>query len=144
MKEILPAILALSGIAANAQALSCPNFYPTKEVTLSELPSGSHQGAGRVRGANLSGASMSFDAPQGNVELHGDIREIKGGRDIRYGFEPGTNKWLVCVFGGSERTGGTIEWREKVDPKVTSCELKIRETKEISSRTVTSAIATCK
>lgn len=144
MKTLLFAAVALSCAAANAQVIPCPQFYPTKEVTLSEIPSGGHKGIGRLRGAKLSSASMSFDMPYGNVELQGDIREVKDGRDIRYGFDPGQTKWLICVYGGGERIGGTIEWREKVDPKVTSCELKIREVKVSHAASDWTATATCK
>jgi len=77
-------------------------------------------------------------------------RKVKGGWDTEYGFTPQQTKWLVCVYGGTEWSGmkrivpGRIEWWEKVDPKITSCILQVREIKFPASLSDWTATATCK
>ncbi|HEV7816121.1 MAG TPA: STY0301 family protein [Janthinobacterium sp.] len=107
---LLLAVVALSCAAANAQQFKCPEFYPDKEATLSEIPL-AHQGGGLVRGASLSNAFFYIGALHGKSggfdSLVGpEDKKVKGGWDTEYDFTPQETRWLVCVYGGNESSGG--------------------------------------
>lgn len=153
MKRLLFAASMLSSMA-HAQEVKCPDFYPEKQITLTEIPSG-HKGSGLQRGANLSSAFIYVGElhsdPSTNQPMQEVPNKVKGGWDMSYNFTPKeADRWLVCVYGGDRdrvdrpRTYGTTEWWERIDPKLSSCVLKFRETKQAHHATsVWSAAAVC-
>ncbi|HEV7817331.1 MAG TPA: STY0301 family protein [Janthinobacterium sp.] len=153
MKKVLFAALFAALVlasTANAEVIECPKLFPSKDITLSEVPLG-HKGNARVQRAHLSLAYMYVGELYGEQYLVGpDVRNSKGGMDIEHGFRPEDTKWLVCRYGGNEWSrseqgvSGTIEWWEKLDPKITSCVLKIREIKVPHTTSDWTATTTCK
>lgn len=138
MKRLLIAVLVLSS-TAKAQEVKCPEFYPEKEVTLAETPSG-HKGIGLIRGANLSSAFMYVGELHSDPSMNQAMQEVptkvKGGWDMIYNFTPkDTKRWLICVYGGDResvdrpRIHGRTEWWEMIDPRKSSCVLRFREIK---------------
>ena len=107
--------------AVHAQVIECPKVYPGQDTPLAEVPY-RHTGKGVVTRAQLSGASMYVGDWNGRGELVGDSSKVRGGRDTRYGFEPGDVKWLVCTYG----RGGEVQWWEQIAPGVTNCTLQLR------------------
>lgn len=85
---------------------------------------------GRVKKSKLSGASMYVGEWSGKGELIGDSAEVAGGNDIRFGFQPGDEKWLVCTYGSA----GEIQWWERGDRGATSCTLQIRGRDPVTAR----------
>jgi hypothetical protein len=114
-------LLLVLAPAAAAQVIECPKFYPWQDTQIAEVPH-QHRGTGFVAKAQLSGAGMYEGELNGRGELQGDRRKVKGGWDVRHGFAPGGQKWLVCSYGAGE-----VTWWEQLDPKVTSCTLQTRE-----------------
>lgn len=119
MKPALLLLLALAP-AARAQVIECPKFYPWEDTPLAEVPH-QHKGKGFVAKSALRGAGMYGGELRGQGELQGDAQKVRGGWDVRHGFAPGDQKWLVCTYGG-----GDVTWWEQIDPKVTSCIVKTR------------------
>lgn len=111
---LLPLLLACG--AANAQVIECPPAYPIERTALA---SDSKAIVGR---SLLSGGTAYNGAPGGNEELHGDRKDVKGGVDVRYGFDAGEQKWFVCGYG---RDGAIGSWRE-IDRKATTCTMRQR------------------
>jgi hypothetical protein len=120
MKRLILVTLLL-GSGVQAQIIECPKFYPWEDTPLAEVPH-QHKGKGFIAKARLEGASMYTGAINGHGELQGDRNKVKGGWDVRYGFESADTRWLVCSYGG-----GDITWWEQLDSKTTSCKLEIRE-----------------
>ena len=71
-----------------------------------------------------------------------DIKKVAGGHDITYNF-PGNGRWLVCEYGGSARLAGSIQWWNKLNPRIMECELKLRETRLQHAESKWSATASC-
>jgi hypothetical protein len=143
MRILLYAALVLSS-TVNAQVIECPKFFPSKDLALSEVPSG-HKGSARLQPARLSHAYMYVG------ELYGEQtmvppggRKVKGGRDAEYNFAPQDPNWLICTYGGSAWGDGDIEWWEKLDPKINHCVLTVREIKEQPYPIRWTAAAVCK
>lgn len=84
------------------------------------------------------------------IEVPPGGRKVNGGWETKFHFPPTEDKWLVCVYGGNEwrpgtqMIGGAVEWWGKVDPKTTSCVLKVNATKEQYMPTFWTATASCK
>ena len=129
------ALAVLLAPTVHAQVVECPKFYPWQDTPLAEVPY-RHAGKGVVARAQLSGASMYVGDWNGRGELVGDGKKVRGGRDTRYGFEPGDVKWLVCTYGRD----GSVTWWEQMDPKATSCVVRLRE----GGRDPMEANATCR
>ena len=149
MKGLLFAALVLTS-TANAEVIECPKILPTEDTTLSEVPFG-HNGSMRVQRSHLSFAYMYVGKIYGEQYMVGaDVKNSKGGMDIEYGFRPENTKWLVCRYGGDEWSHstngvvGTIEWWERLDPKITACVLKVRAVKVPHLTSGWTAAATCK
>lgn len=119
MKALL--LVCLIAPAAAAQVIECPKFYPWQDTQVAEVPY-RHKGKGIVAKSKLSGAAMYVGEAGGTGELQGDTRKVKGGRDVHHGFAAGQQKWLVCSYGA-----GDITWWEQLDPRVTSCMLRMRD-----------------
>lgn len=119
MRGLLLACLVAPSV--QAQVIECPKFYPWQDTQLAEVPH-QHKGQGFVAKAKLSGAGMYIGEVNGQGELMGDGKKVKGGWDTEYAFGPGP-KWLVCSYGRS----GDIRWWEQIDSKATRCTLKLRE-----------------
>jgi hypothetical protein len=120
MRAALLFLLALAP-QAHAQVVECPKFYPWEDTVLAEVPY-RHQGKGVVAKGRLRGATAYTGEFNGQAELQGMRKDVKGGFDVQYGFAPGELKWLVCTYGG-----GDIAWWEQLDSKVTSCKLSVRK-----------------
>jgi len=149
MRTLLFAALVLCA-SVKGEVIKCPERYPSKDVLLPEIPSG-HQSSARLIPARLSLAYMYFGDLYGEQYLEGPgSRKVKDGWDTEYNFTPQETKWLVCVYGGTEWSGldrisgGSIERWEKLDPKIISCVLKVRETKIGASLSDWTATASCK
>ena len=132
MRAVLLALLVAPVV--QAQVVDCPKFYPWQDTALAEVPY-QHKGKGIVVKAKLSGAAMYIGEMGGQGELEGDIREVKGGRNVTYGFGP-EPKWLVCYYGSS----GDVRWWEQIESRVTSCIVRIRD----GGRNPMDVTATCK
>lgn len=154
MRKLLFAAFVLASANANAHVFKCPESYPSKEATLSEIPQG-HKGGGLVREARLSNAFIYIgklhNDPNGFDAMQIVPKKVKGGWDTEDNFTPQDTKWLVCVYGGDRssvdhsRTNGMIEWWEQIDPNITHCVLKFREIKQpYRSPSKWTAAATCK
>jgi hypothetical protein len=107
--------------AAHAQVVECPKFYPWQDTPLAEVPY-QHRGQGFVAKSVLRGAVMYTGEINGKAALVGEPHKVKGGQDVRHGFEPGERKWLVCSYGD-----GSVTWWEQMDPKATSCVVQMRD-----------------
>lgn len=109
------AALLLCG-AAHAQVIECPPAFPLQNTAL--------VGDAKtiVSKRWLSGGTAFTGEMGGNAELHGDRKDVKGGEDVQYGFDPGDPKWFVCNYG---RDGAIASWRV-LDAKSTSCVLQQR------------------
>lgn len=152
MKTLLFTALTLAA-TANAEVIKCPDFYPGKEVTLPEIPSG-HKGSGLIRGARLTSAYVYVGKlhsdPNGFEAMQLVPKKIKGGWESVDNFTPDETRWLVCVYGGDSksvgliRATGAIEWWESIDPKIARCELKFMEVKVPHSDSLWTATAVCK
>jgi hypothetical protein len=121
MRRLLTAFLALSS-TASAQTIECPKFYPWQDTPIAEVPH-QHKGKGFVARAKLNGAGLFTGEMNGQGEMIGDRRKVKGGINVHYGFAPPETKWFVCSYGSA----GDITWWEQLDRKATSCNLEIRE-----------------
>lgn len=79
-----------------------------------------------------------------------DVAHSNGSMDIQHGFRPEDKKWLVCVYGGNEWSGnkqvidGPVQLWQKLDPRITSCILKVRKVKTSTSPAPWTATAECK
>ena len=85
-------------------------------------------------------------------ELHGngwlmgsEDKPAKGGFDTVYGFSQGEG-WLVCLYGGRERTKTDIgfaghDWWLKLGPKENLCTVQNREVKSGSGTNTWTATA---
>jgi hypothetical protein len=136
MKILLFAMLIL-GSTAHAEVFTCPERYPAKSITLEDSTTG-RKGIGRILKTGLTSAYMVSGELFSIQDMVPDIRKVPGGTNIGFSMfrDP---KWLVCVYG--ER----IEWWEKLDPKFTDCEVKIREVKRpLYPPSTWTATATCK
>lgn len=102
--------------AAQAQVIDCPPAFPPEQTALAG------DSKAIVSTQRLTGGAVVTGELGGNAELHGDRKEVKGGVDVRYGFAPNDPKWFVCGYG---RDGPVGSWRA-VDPKATSCAMKLR------------------
>lgn len=142
MKATLSLLSFTLSVAAQAETFQCPEYYPAKPVVLSDAPAG-HRGSGLIRGAKLSSAYISTDTlhsdPSGFNAMQLTPQKVKGGWDTEDHFQPGDNKWLVCVYGGdgrssmdNPRAGASIEWWEKLSPNLSYCALHFREVKSLS------------
>jgi len=120
MKAAAVLIVALAP-AAHAQIIECPKFYPWQDTPIAEVPY-QHAGKGFIARASLSGAGIYTGEINGQGEMHGDRRKVKGGWDVHHGFAAGEKKWIVCSYGD-----GGVTWWEELNPKVTSCTLQVRE-----------------
>ena len=96
-----------------------------------------------MRPARLSNAYMVSGQIYSKQEFVPAIKNVKGGLDIGYNF-PGSERWLVCEYGGGERLAASIEWWDKLAPNITECELKLRETKVKHGESSWTAAASCK
>lgn len=156
MKKIALLLASLMLLAtAKAEDLKCPDHYPSRQVSASDVPPG-HEGSGLVRGARLSSAYIStgklHSDPNGFDAMQLTPKRVKGGWDTEDHFTPQETKWLVCVYGGdgrssieNPRVAGSIEWWEKISPNINYCALHFREIK-LASRGPSDwvATATCK
>lgn len=127
MKMLLLALLAAP--AVHAQVTECPKFYPWEDTLLTEVPY-QHTGKGLVAKSKLSGASVYAGEWNCKAELIGDSAKVAGGTDIRFGFQPGDEKWLVCTYGSA----GEIQWWERLDRGATRCTLQIRGRGPVTAR----------
>jgi hypothetical protein len=119
MKAITLSVFFLSS-TVGAQVIECPQFYPSKDIELADVPR-HHNGKGMVARQRLSGAGLTIGEFNGGGDLQGLRKEISGGYEVDFGM-PGVGlKWFVCVYG---QTGGTTWW-EQLDSKEASCKLKI-------------------
>ncbi|MDP3671776.1 MAG: STY0301 family protein [Telluria sp.] len=141
MKKLLFAALVLVS-TANAEVIKCPERYPTKDVTVSDNPSG-RKGVARLQPTRLSNAYMVSGELYAEQQFVPEITKVKGGLDIGYNF-PNEGRWLVCLYGGGERMAGSIDWWDRLNPKITECVLKLRETKVPHGESAWAATATCK
>lgn len=135
MRRALLLLWAVLAPAAHAQVIACPKFYPSTDTALAQVPY-QHNGQGFVAKSPLRNALMYAGEINGKQALVGEPHRVKGGRDLHHGFEPGESKWLVCFYGEDR----TITWWEHVDPRVTSCIVRIRE----GGRDPMDVKATCK
>jgi len=142
MRTLLFAALLLFS-TAHAEVITCPERFPTKDMALSDNPAGRH-GLARLKPARLSNAYMISGELYSEEQFVPDITKVEGGRDVRYSFTPDDTNWLVCEYGGGERVGGSIQLWEKINPKISGCELKIREIKVPHTASDWSAAAACK
>jgi hypothetical protein len=143
MKKMLVFVLLLAASAASAQVIKCPERFPTKEIALADKPAGRH-GSARLQPARLSNAYMTSGELYSEVEFVPDITKVEGGRNVNYAFTRTQANWLVCEYGGGERVGGTIQWWERLEPSITGCELRVRETRIRGSASAWAATAVCK
>ena len=120
MRAALLVLLALAP-QAYGQVVECPKFYPWEDTVLAEVPY-RQEGKGVVAKGRLRGATAYTGEFNGQEELQGMRKDVKGGLDVQYGFAPGESKWLVCTYGS-----GDISWWERLDSKVTSCKLSVRK-----------------
>jgi hypothetical protein len=108
----------------HAQVVECPKHSPSVDSPVSEV-SYRHRGVGNVAKAPLTGGSMYSGEPKGaGAELMGERKMVKGGHNVLYGFGPEGDKWLACWYGADR----TVQWWEKLDAKVTGCNVEVRTT----------------
>jgi hypothetical protein len=141
MKTLLLAALVLSSNAVAGEVVQCPERFPTKDLALADNPLG-RIGVARLQPANLSNAFIQVGELHGEQGLQPSITKVKGGLNLHYGL-PGKTKWLVCIYGGSERMVGSVDWWEKLNPKFSDCILRLRETKVPNGESNWTATATC-
>lgn len=129
MNKFLLATLLLSS-AVRAEVIECPKLFPSEETALPEAGLGK-TGAARIQRGHLSHAYIHFG------EMYAEpfftpppSKKVKGGWDAKYSFAPEYKNWLVCRYGGDVWGGGTVERWQSLDPKLSSCLLKVREVKE--------------
>lgn len=132
------AFLLISAVAEAQIFYKCPEVYPEK----------------KSQSARLTNATMYFGELHGNGAMHGDVAQVKGGTDIRFGFPDDMPKWLVCQYGGKRISGTSISGAQviggrelwiQLDRFIDVCDLKIRETPAAVSTDITwTATATCK
>lgn len=109
-------------LAALAEVVECPKFYPWEDTRLAEVPFG-HSGMGNVVKSPLAGASMWEREPLSKgAELVGETKKFKGGSDTKYELGPGEEKWLACFYGRD----GAVQWWEKLGRTLTSCVVEVR------------------
>lgn len=143
MNKLLLVSLVLSS-TAHAQVIECPKLFPSNETAFSEVSLGK-TGAARVQRGHLSHAYMYFGELYGEQFFTPPVsKKVKGVWDAKYTFSPEYKNWLVCTYGGDAWGGGTVERWERLDPKITSCLLKVRQVKEPQMQTVWKATADCK
>lgn len=145
MKALLKTLLVIAVVlprAAVAEVITCPERFPSAEIRLPEGQTG-RQGTARLLSARLSGAYMVSGDLYAEQEFIPDIKKVPGGHDITYSF-PGNGRWLVCEYGGSARLAGSVQWWDKLNPRFTECELKLRETRLQHAESKWSATANCK
>lgn len=135
-------IAAMLPQASGAEVIKCAERFPSKDVELSERPAG-QAGAARLLPARLSGAYMVSGELYAEQQFVPDIKKVPGGRDVTYNF-PGKGRWLVCEYGGSAHLIGSVEWWGKLNPQITECELRLRETKLQQGESKWTATAICK
>lgn len=70
-------------------------------------------------GARLLGAGM-FQGEKKQYELMGEPNVVRGGHDVRFGFNDGDVKWVACWY-----TPATARWY-RVSTRARTCTLKER------------------
>lgn len=140
--KILIFAAAVWSSAASAAVVTCPERFPDKEVSLPVNPPG-RSGVARLQPARLSNAAIHIGELHGEQGLKPHITKVKGGLDLRYSLS-GEKKWLVCIYGGTERMVGSIDWWEKLNPTFSDCTLKLREIKVPDGESSWTAAASCK
>lgn len=139
MKLFIIAVLT-SGVAG-AQSISCPRSFPDQDTPIQSLPGG-RMGVGRLQPARLSNASIQVGDLFGEQGLQPQITKVRNGLNLKYGL-PGREKWLVCVYGGSDQMIGNVDWWEKLAPRVSECMLQLRWRQDVAGAKTWTATANC-
>ena len=108
MKAALLAIILVSG-AVRAEVIDCP---------------------AKNSGARLIGAGM-FEGDGKQYELMGELKMVRSGYDVRFGFNSGEVRWIACRY---ENTAA--RWY-RVSASAKHCILKQRT---VESRQVTASV----
>lgn len=108
MKAALIAIILVSG-AVQAEVIECP---------------------AKNLGARLVGAGM-FEGNVKQYELMGEPKMVRGGHDVRFGFNGGEVRWIACWY-----EPATARWY-RVSASAKHCILKQRK---VESRQVTASV----
>ena len=116
----LTAVLLAFPASAAELRIECPARYPVEDV---RLPESGKWDTGLVLGQlPLGGAGMAVGPLAQRGELRGSEQRIKGGFQIRFGFnrkEEPPEKWFLCYYGA----GGHVQLARRVADTTTACTL---------------------
>ncbi|NHZ64095.1 STY0301 family protein [Massilia genomosp. 1] len=143
VEALLLAAIFLSS-AAQAVEVTCPDFYRSKTLTLAP-DSSDPEGHGLLKPAHLSYTYIhDGDLYSEQTLVPPASTKVKGGWQTEFSVVPETDNWLVCGYGGQTWGDGSLERWQRLDSKLSSCVLRVTQTKEPRSQTVWKARASCK
>ncbi len=143
LKALLLAGFLLSS-TVQAVEVACPDFYRSKTLTLPP-DSSDPEGHGLMKPAHLSYTYIhDGDLYSEQTLVPPPSTKVKGGWQTGFGVVPDTDNWLVCVYGGQTWGDGRLERWQRLDSKLTSCVLHVRQTKVRQNPTAWKAWAACK
>lgn len=129
---------------AHAVEVACPDVYPPKTLTLAPDAS-DPQGYGLMKRAHLSYTYIhDGDLYSEQTMVPPAPTKVKGGWKTEFGVFPEKENWLVCVYGGETWGLGRLERWQRLDSKLTSCMLHVKQTKVRQNPTIWNAWAVCK
>jgi hypothetical protein len=143
MKTLLLTAMILSS-AVQGVEVKCPDFYPRAALKLA-FEATDPEGQGLMKPANLSYTYIHDGALYSEQSLvPPPPTKEKGGWRIDVGIVPQSDNWLVCVYGGETWGGGSLERWQRLDSKLTSCVLHVKQTKVRQNPFIWNAWAVCK
>ncbi|UOD29567.1 hypothetical protein INH39_29960 [Massilia violaceinigra] len=143
MKALLLAALIVSP-AAQAVEVKCPDVYPAKTLKLAPDASDT-EGHGLMKRAHLSYTYIHDGELYSEQTLVPPPRtKVKGGWHTEFGVVPDTDNWLVCVYGGATWGDGSLERWQRLDSKLSSCVLHVKQTRLKHNPQLWNAWAVCK